>query len=932
MANNSTQRKLTAILSADVKGYSKLMGDDDESTVNTITAYREIIADLINNNQGRVVDTPGDNILAEFGSTLNAVNSAIDIQQALEVENSKLSEKRRMDFRIGINLGDIIHKDDRIYGDGVNVAARIESLADPGGICISRGVFDQVKRKVRNGFEYLGEHTVKNIPEPVRIYRILLAPKFEGKIIGEPVAKPTKIKNRYALVIAVLLICSAVILWIFYPKTSDIEPASIEKMAYPLPDLPSIVVLPLKNLSADLNQDYFCDGLTMDIIAALAKVPDLFVIAWDTTFTFKGKPLNIKQVAEDLGIRYVMHGSVRKAEDKIRINVLLADALKGNHIWTERYDRDLKDTFALQDEITINVLTALQVELTEGEKIRVLTKSTNNLGAYQKWVKGRGHFLRFNIEDNLIGRQLLEEAIDIDPEFTSAYVDLAWTHIMEIYFGISKSPKESLGTASELANKAVRFDVTSPFAQSLLGVIFTMKKQYKEAISQGEKAISLSPSYSLAKAQLGRTLLYYGNYEEALALFKSAIRLDPIPKNWFLTCLGICYLHLGKYEKGVEEFKKVLSRNPKDLTALVRLAMAYSLLEQEENAHATASEIIKLNPKFSVEKVVKAIPYRKEEDRQLVKIALQKAGLPEHPPLKLPDKPSIAVLPFKNMSGDPDQQYFSDGITEQIITSISKVPYIDVIARQSSFAFRDSKETVQQIANKLGVRYILEGSLQRSDDRLRINTQLIDVASGHHIWADHYDREINDIFAVQDEICKNIMVALQVKLTAGEAARLAAETTDIKAYEKFLQGMENYVLRTKESALIARQLFQEAIDLDPRYAIAYVMIGWIHLDDVWLGRTKTPAKSIAKAEAMAQKAISIHSVTTNENALLTGVHVLKKKYDQALDYGEKAVEQCPNCAGAQNLLGVALRYKGRYDEAILRIKKAIRLEPITSIG
>jgi adenylate cyclase len=382
---------------------------------------------------------------------------------------------------------------------------------------------------------------VKNIANPVRIYTVLTEPQYGRKVIGEK-----QLLSRMSRKVAITAILALAIVsgglvsyYIYLHQSGRIEPASIEKMAFPLPDEPSIVVLPFENLSADTNQEYFCDGLTMDVIAALSKVPDLFVIARDTTFTFKGKPLNIKQVAEELGIRYVLHGSVRKAENRIRINALLADALKGNHLWAERYDRELTDMFALQDEITLNVLTALQVELTEGEKIRVLTKGTDNLDDYQKWMKGRAHFLRFNIEDNLIGRQLLVEAIDLDPEFTSAYVDLAWTHIMEIYLGVRKAPKQAVGKADELAHKAVTSDATSPFAQSLLGVILTMKREYQEAIEKGEKAVSLSPSYSLAQAQLGRTLMYSGQYEEALTWFEKAIRLDPIPKNWFLTSKGI---------------------------------------------------------------------------------------------------------------------------------------------------------------------------------------------------------------------------------------------------------------------------------------------------------------------------------------------------------------------------------------------------------
>jgi adenylate cyclase len=619
-------RKLTAILSADVKGYSKLMGDDDESTVNAITTYREIIADLIKHHQGRVVDTPGDNILAEFSGALNAVNSAIEIQQRLAIENGNLPSSRRMEFRIGINLGDVLHKDERIYGDGVNIAARIESLADPGGISISRGVFDQVKKKVRQGFEYMGEHEVKNISEPVRIYRVLLGEEFEGKIIGEPSVGKTKLKKPYAIAIAVLLIFSGGLFWYSYQKQNQIEPASIEKMALPLPEKPSIAVLPFDNMSGDPEQEYFSDGLTEDIITALSKVPDLFVIARNSTFTYKGKQANVKKVAEELGVRYVLEGSVRRAEEKMRITAQLIDALKGDHLWAERYDRTLEDIFSLQDEITMNIVTALQVNLTEGEKIRVLARSTDNLLAYQKYLKGRAYWMRINSDGNAVARQLFEEAIALDPGYSTAYVGLAWTHLMDIHFGVSKSPKESVGQATQLAQRAISLDETSPFAHSLLGSLFAIKRQFEKAIAQGEKSVALSPSDSAAKALLGRTLAYMGKYEEALSWLDKAIRLDPIPLDWYFDMVGHCYLYMGKLEKALEELKK--NRNREDISNHIRLAAVYSLLGRKEDASAEAAEILRLNPKFST-KSIERWPYKNKADVDFIITALRKAGLPE---------------------------------------------------------------------------------------------------------------------------------------------------------------------------------------------------------------------------------------------------------------------------------------------------------------
>ncbi len=428
MTENGIQRKLKAIFSADVKGYSLLMGDDDESTVTTITAYREIIAALIQKHQGRIVDSPGDNILAEFSSTLNAVNSAVDIQRKLENENTELPDNRRMDFRIGINLGDILHKDGRIYGDSVNVAARIESLADPGGICISRGVYDQVKKKVSQGFEYLGEHSVKNISEPVRTYRILLAPDSEGKIIGESITKTTRIKMPYGAVIAILVVASAALIWMIYPRLIATEPDSSENMAFSLPDKPSIAVLPFANMSEDPEQEYFSDGITNDIITALSKFGELLVIASNTIFTYKDKPVNIEHVGQELGVRYVLEGSVQKAGAKVRINAQLVDAVTGFHIWSEHYDRELKDIFAVQDEIVQTIVGKFAVEIDAAERKRVMHKKTESLEAYDYQLRGMEYFRRRTRSDNRKARQMFEKAIELDPDFAYAYVGLGRTY------------------------------------------------------------------------------------------------------------------------------------------------------------------------------------------------------------------------------------------------------------------------------------------------------------------------------------------------------------------------------------------------------------------------------------------------------------------------------------------------------------------------
>ena len=348
------RRKLTAILSADAVGYSRLMAEDETTTVKTLASHRKIMASLIKQHRGRVVDSPGDNLLAEFSSVVDAVQCAVAVQSEFQTRNAELAENRKMEFRIGINLGDVIDEEDRIYGDGVNVAARLEALADPGGVCVSKTAFDQIETKLPLGYEYLGQQSVKNIPKPVGAYRVLMKPDAVGKVIGEKrfLGRVSR-RTAMAAFIILVMVAGGLIGWnIYLHQSKRIKPASLEKMAFPLPDKSSIAVLPFVNMSEDSNQEYFCDGITEDLITDLSKISDLFVIARNSTFAYKGKPVKIKQVAEELGVRYVLEGSVRKAADKVRITAQLVDATTGHHLWAERYTGIMDDVFAYQDKIT----------------------------------------------------------------------------------------------------------------------------------------------------------------------------------------------------------------------------------------------------------------------------------------------------------------------------------------------------------------------------------------------------------------------------------------------------------------------------------------------------------------------------------------------------------------------------------------------------
>jgi len=627
MAEEQSKRKLAAILSADVKGYSRLMGEDEEATVRTITAYREVMTGLIERQNGRVVDAKGDNLLAEFPSVVDAVRCAVKIQKELKVKNNELPENRRMEFRIGINLGDVIEEEETIYGDGVNIAARLEGLAEGGGICISRTAFDQLKNKLDVGYKYLGEHSVKNIAEPVRVYKVLMEPEYAGEVIGEERPKPKQ--WRFAAVtsvVALIVVVGAFAVWHFYFQPPPIEPVSIENMAHPLPDKPSIAVLAFDNLSEDPKQEYFSDGISEDIITTLSKSDQLFVIARNSTFTYKGKPVNVKQVSEELGVRYVLEGSVRKSEDRVRITAQLIDAVAGDHLWAERYDRDLKDIFALQDEITMKIVTALEVKLTHGEHVRMRSKQYKTLDGQLKLMEAYSAWHKGTTEGYIRHRQLSQEIIDMDPEAPGGYVFLGWNDWVLAMSGKSP-PRESIAKAFKLAQKALSLDKSNPFSYALLSAVYLAMRQYEKAIASGERGVALIPNGAFNHVILGLTLSYAGRLDEAIGHLKQGIRLDPFPEYWYFNYLGRCYRMKGQYEEALTEFKKALQVSPEAFDNLLGLASIYALLDRQEEASAAAKKVLEINPSFSVERASKAWPYKNQTDLKLLVDALRKAGL-----------------------------------------------------------------------------------------------------------------------------------------------------------------------------------------------------------------------------------------------------------------------------------------------------------------
>lgn len=693
MTSDNLKRKLTAILCADVKGYSRLMGEDEEGTIRRLNAYLEAITGFIQKHHGRKVGTAGDSVLAEFSSVVDAVRCAVEIQEEIKIKNYDLPENRKMEFRIGVNLGDVVEKDDNILGDGVNVAARLESLAEVGGLCISGTVFDQVRNKLDLGYEYLGEQTVKNITIPVRVYKVLIEPEAAGKVIGEK-TKPRQWQMAFmGLVIGVIVVVAVVVIWKLYtpsgpqseitlkekvvasppekvptvgpastevapkekvtslltekipkpvtPPAPKIEVASKEKMAFLLPKKPSIAVLPFVNMSKDPDQEYFSDGMTEDLITDLSKVSGILVIARNSTFTYKGKPVKIKQVAEELGVRYVLEGSVRRAGDEIRINAQLIDAMTGNHIWAERYDGTIGKIFSLQDQITQKIISALVIKLTGNEKELVAQKGTNNVAAYDAFLRGRAHYLRLTPEDFEKAVASLKKAIELDPNYGRAYAALA-----AVYYEASTLPPllKDLGVSwHEARARSIQYlqkAPQDPITHSIKSLMFLWRRQHQEAISELERALAIDPNDPTYHFHMGIAFIYAGRPKDAIEFLKGGLRLDPHNPSRYLNALGFADFCMGKLKEAAGLIEKAMRLNPENAPIWgSRLAVVYALLGRNQEARTLIEnwqkdeEKVDVPGTFNLRRLMNSSPFKDRTISDRFVEGLLKAGVP---PAKIP--------------------------------------------------------------------------------------------------------------------------------------------------------------------------------------------------------------------------------------------------------------------------------------------------------
>jgi adenylate cyclase len=583
-------RRLTTILAADVVGYSRLMATDETGTLAQLKIHRkELLEPKTAEYHGRVVKLMGDGTLMEFGSVVDAVNFAVDVQRAMVERNAKVPDDRQINYRVGINIGDIIVEGDDIYGDGVNIAARLEGLAEPGGICISRTVFNHVTNKVNLGFEDLGEQEVKNIPEPLRVYRVELA-QIEA------------------------------------PQSRNV--AAIEK-PLTLPDKPSIAVLPFDNMSGDPEQEYFADGVTEDIITELSRFKDLFVTARNSTFSFKGQSLEVKEVGRRLGVRYVVEGSVRRAGKRLRITAQLIDALNDAHLWAERYDRDLEDIFAVQDEVTRAIVTEIEPHLASTERERARRKPPEYLGAWECYQRGLWHTYQHTAEDSAKGQELFRRAIELEPAFAAPHAALGFSLYYEVVGGLVSDPGDRLSRALDEARAAIAADEWDAFGHEVLGRILLLHGEHDASIAAHETSLKLNPNYANAHYGLAFALCFTGHPEQAMRELDAAQRLSPHdPLLWaFMTIKSFALTLLCRYDEALVWAKRAQQSPNATVWAYFTEVVPLTCLGRVEEAREALNRALKIKPDLSTGFFERILHFKDPANMKHVMGALHEVGL-----------------------------------------------------------------------------------------------------------------------------------------------------------------------------------------------------------------------------------------------------------------------------------------------------------------
>jgi adenylate cyclase len=982
----SSKRRLAAIMFTDMVGYTALGQRNESLSLALVNEQRKLQRPIFKRHNGREIDTIGDAFLVEFASALDATRCAYDIQRTVREFDISLPEAERFLLRVGIHVGDVVEsREGDISGDAVNIASRIESLAEPGGVCLTRQVYDQVENKFDLSLESLGPKSLKNVKEPIEVYKMIM---------------PWKASSTY-------------------PK-SDAVQSSILNL-----DRLRIAVLPFSNFSPDPNDEYFANGLTEELITTMSKIRSLKVIARTSVMAYKNKEKKIDEIAKELSVGSILEGSVRKAGDKLRITVQLIDTTSCEHLWAESFDRELKDVFLIQSEISKTVADALKVQLVPSEIQRIGREPTRDMEAYMLYLKGMQNFTNFTSAGHRKAAQLLEEVIRLDSKFAKAYAILGFIYSAGLYDSTTyeeavakaesvtrkalEMEKDLAEAHTALANiewyksgytregwlaeereawKAVELDPSSSFARSLLGAHFLQEGKFEEGERELRMSLELDPLSVICNLWLGVSLYCKHQYPEALDHFDRLVQLHAQDLvEWKYFWKAKIYIQLSRFGEAIQELEKGIKLADPKVEPLFRanLALTYARQGKENEARVLLAEL-KMIPREKIhqsppnsenfacvdislgdpdealrwlEACFKcrdfSLPMVKIEpsfdgllsDIRFVKF-LEKIGLMSHEETTEEeekaritqrkqlqfDNKRIAVLPFQNISPDPNDEYFADGMTEELISTMSKIGDLKVIARTSVMGYKEGRQKkIEEIATELQVGTILEGSVRKADHNLRITAQLIDSKTSEHLWSESYNRELKDVFAIQSEISETVAQSLKVKLLPEEKKKLEKKPTkNPEAYEICLKGMYYETNASSEDDLRkAIKYFERAIEIDPSFALAYSWLAECYTTLVQAGHLSSK-DAIPKAEQSAWRALELDPELADAHRSLGFLLVMRKDHDWSGAEREirKALELNPNVPGGHELYAWFLGFMGRLDEALIEARKAVELDPLST--
>lgn len=950
-AQQGHTRKLTAILAADVAGYSRLMADDEGATVNTLTAYREVFQEHVQSHKGRIVDTAGDSVLATFESVVEAVEAAVEIQRDLTEANEALQGHRKMHFRIGVNLGDIIVREDgTIYGDGVNVAARLESLAEPGGVMVSEDAYRQVEGKLGVALEDAGEHEVKNIAKPVGAYRVLLDGSDAATVsVGRPRERKGALGSRPKLVaslVAVLAVVVGVAVWgltirVEAPQMVMADGTPTDDPVLAMPFGPAIAVLPFSNMSGDPEDEYFADGLSEDILTRLSQFDGLRVIARTSSFEFKGQDLDVREIGKRLDARYILEGSVRRGADDVRITAQLLSSIDGGHLWAKSYDRELDAAaiFKVQDEISNDIAATLgdvSGIIVSSEMKHLHREAPASLSSYECVLLAKYYQANLGPENHLAAWTCLEEVVQRDPDYSDAWAWLSLVNIDSItMWNTDRVEGDPLEIANFAARRALELDPENQQALKVLALREFWLQNAEGFLTDARRAIAINPNNAEALAELGMYSIHAGFYDWGVGLLEKAIATTPNPPRWYFQPISLDLYRKREYQEALTFARKSVSGdNP---YGYVALALAHGQLGNNEDALEASRKLKELRPDYADRDNVLADfelwTWAHPEVLLHWMEGLEKAGLFDEP--EAPSRPVIAVLPFTNMSGAPEQEYFADGITEDIITRLARFPDIGVIARNSSFQYKGKNVDIRTVAEELGATYVLEGSIRRSDNDIRVTAQLLNAVDGTHLWAEAYDRDLSagSLFEIQDNVTERVVGAIasgdSVIALAVVSSSEAKAPAELASYECVLRTIDYWRVITPDVHLQARNCLEHVVANDSEYAAAFAYLAHITIEELLYGYNPKPeeAPPLDRAMVYAQRAIDIDPKSATSHWALARTAFYQHNLGIFRSETERALELAPNDTFILALAGLFMSYTGSWERGLSLLQRAIELNP-----